>query len=197
MIVAPLPLTLFGSLEPAVAASPRLERTNLDDTAWVDVGRDVLMGADTLLDTLVAQLPFTQGRRYMYDEWVDEPRLSCPLDFADGPPVVRSLCDLFTKTYGEKFDSCFVNYYRDGDDSVAWHSDRIGRNIEHPLVAIVSLGGPRRFGMRHKGGGAAWRFVLGSGDVLVMGGGCQHGFEHSVPKMKYAAPRVSLSFRHH
>jgi alkylated DNA repair dioxygenase AlkB len=192
-----LPSTLFGTLEPAVAMPARFERVVLDDTTWVDVARDLLMGADSLLDTLVAQLPFTQGRRFMYEGWVDEPRLSCPLDLADAPAVVRALADTFTNSYGVPFDSCFVNYYRDGVDSVAWHSDRIGRTTEHPLVAIVSLGGPRRFGIRRKGGGAAWRFVLGSGDVLVMGGGCQHRFEHCVPKMKYAAPRISLSFRHH
>jgi alkylated DNA repair dioxygenase AlkB len=188
---------LFGTLEPEVATVPRFDRVALDETSWVDVGRDVLLGADALLDTLVAELPFAQGRRYMYEGWVDEPRLSCPLAFDDAPQVVVALADLFTVTYGAPFDSCFVNYYRDGTDSVAWHSDRIGRTIEHPLVAIVSLGGPRRFGMRRKGGGPAWRWVLGSGDALVMGGGCQHGFEHTVPKMKYAPPRISLSFRHH
>jgi alkylated DNA repair dioxygenase AlkB len=192
-----VPLTLFGTLEPAVAGAPHFERVTLDDTSWVDVVRDLLLGADTLLEALIAELPFTQGRRYMYEGWVDEPRLSCPLPLGDAPPEVHSLADLFTVTYGVAFDSCFVNYYRDGTDSVAWHSDRIGRTVEHPLVAIVSLGGPRKFGVRRKGGGAAWRWVLGSGDALVMGGGCQHGFEHSVPKMKYAAPRVSLSFRHH
>jgi alkylated DNA repair dioxygenase AlkB len=95
------------------------------------------------------------------------------------------------------FDSCFVNYYRDGHDSVTWHSDRIGSSILDPIVAIVSLGGPRRFGLRPKGGGAAHGFTIHSGDAVVMGGACQHRFEHRVPKMAAAAPRMSLSFRHH
>ncbi|MEO5841974.1 MAG: alpha-ketoglutarate-dependent dioxygenase AlkB [Acidimicrobiales bacterium] len=199
MVATPItmPMTLFGALEPTVAATAQFERVALDDTSWADVTRDLLLGADSLFDTLVRVLPFTQSRRYMYDRWVDEPRLSCGLDMGDAPAVVRSLARTFTKTYGIKFDSCFVNYYRDGHDSVAWHSDRIGRAILDPMVAIVSLGGPRRFGLRPKGGGRAHGFTLYSGDALVMGGGCQHRFEHAVPKMAYAAPRLSLSFRHH
>jgi alkylated DNA repair dioxygenase AlkB len=192
-----LPRTLLGALEPIVATGFRFERTSLDDTSWVDVARDLLLGADSLFDTLVGELPFIQSRRFMYDRWVDEPRLSCGLELSHAPAVVRSLARTFTKTYGVVFASCFVNYYRDGHDSVAWHRDRIGRAILDPMVAIVSLGGPRRFGLRRKGGGASRSYTLYSGDALVMGGGCQHRFEHCVPKMAYASARLSLSFRHH
>lgn len=196
-IVDVLPLTLFGALPPAVAARVIFERTVLDDTSWVDVARDFLLGADSLFDALVEQLPFTQSRRLMYNNWVDEPRLNCGLDLSHAPPVVRSLARALRATYGVVFDSCFVNYYRDGHDSVTWHSDREGRSILDPMVAIVSLGGTRRFGLRPKGGGASHGFTLYSGDALVMGGACQHRFEHRVPKMASAAPRMSLSFRHH
>ena len=195
--VVATPITLFGALEPTVASAPRFERLALDETSWVDVARDLLLGADSLFHDLVGALPFTQSRRLMYDRWVDEPRLSCGLELRDAPAVIRLLARTFTKTYGVTFDSCFVNYYRDGRDSVAWHSDRIGRAMLDPMVAIVSLGGPRRFGLRPKGGGASRGFTLYSGDALVMGGGCQHRFEHSVPKMAFAPARLSLSFRHH
>ena len=192
-----MPMTLFGALEPTVAPTAHFERVTLDATAWADVARDLLLGADSLFDSLVQQLPFTQSRRLMYDRWVDEPRLSCGIELSDAPVVVRSLAGTFTNTYGVVFDSCFVNYYRDGHDSVAWHSDRIGRAILDPMVAIVSLGGPRRFGLRPKGGGRSRSFTLYSGDAIVLGGGCQHRFELCVPKMAYAAARLSLSFRHH
>ena len=195
--MAASPKTLFGALDPSAAALAPFERLALDSTSWADVVRELLVGADTLFDTLVQQLPFTQSRRLMYDRWVDEPRLSCGLDFGDAPTVVRTLARVFGDTYGVEFDSCFVNYYRDGHDSVTWHSDRIGRSVLDPMVAIVSLGGPRRFGLRPKGGGRGHTFTLYSGDALVMGGACQHHFEHRVPKMAYAAPRMSLSFRHH
>jgi len=195
--VVTLPQTLFGALEPTVAPTARFERVDLDDTAWVDLAREFLVGADSLFAVLVQQLPFTQSRRIMYDKWVAEPRLSCSLNLDDAAPVVRSMARALRATYGVAFDSCFANYYRDGHDSVTWHSDRIGSSILDPIVAIVSLGGPRRFGLRPKGGGAGHGFTIYSGDALVMGGACQHRFEHRVPKMAAAAPRMSLSFRHH
>ncbi|MEK9579017.1 MAG: alpha-ketoglutarate-dependent dioxygenase AlkB, partial [Acidimicrobiaceae bacterium] len=49
---------------------------------------------------------------------------------------------------------------------------------------------------RPMGGGNAHRWMLGSGDLLVMGGACQHAWEHTVPKMASAPPRMSLSYRH-
>ena len=97
--------------------------------------------------------------------------------------------------YGERLDSIWVNYYRDGQDSVAWHSDRVGRTRRQPLVAIVTLGGPRRFLLRPRGGGRSRSFAPASGDLLVMGGDSQHHWEHTVPKAKAAQPRMSVTFR--
>ena len=62
--------------------------------------------------------------------------------------------------------------------------------------AIVSLGAPRRFGLRPlAGGGTRWLTVCG-GDLLVMGGRCQHEWQHTVPKEPGAGPRISVTFRH-
>ena len=51
------------------------------------------------------------------------------------------------------------------------------------MVAIVSLGDPRRLPLRPRGGGPRSRQILGHGDLLVMGGSCQRTWEHAVPKM--------------
>src|ERR1700722_7626046 len=81
------------------------------------------------------------------------------------------------------FRTTGICLYRTGDDSVAWHGDTIGRRShDETLVAIVSLGAPRRLLLRPKGGGRGHRFSLGHGDLLVMGGTCQRTWEHSVPK---------------
>ena len=190
-------MTLFGALEPSVTAMAPFERVTLDGTSWADVVRELLVGADTLFDTLVQQLPFTQSRRLMYDRWVDEPRLSCGLDFGDAPTVVRTLAKVFGATYGVEFDSCFVNYYRDGHDSVTWHSDRIGRSILDPMVAIVSLGGPRRFGLRPKGGGPRTpsRSIQATHSSWVAPANTTSNIAY--PRWPTPAPRMSLSFRHH
>ena len=61
-------------------------------------------------------------------------------------------------------------------------------------MAIVSLGSPRRFLVRPKGGGPFRRVKPSHGDLLAMGGTCQLTFDHAVPKMAGAGPRVSLMF---
>ena len=67
------------------------------------------------------------------------------------------------------------------------------------MVAILSLGAPRAFLLRPRGGGRvgpSLRFEVGHGDLLVMGGSCQRTWEHAVPKTAQAVgPRISVQFR--
>jgi alkylated DNA repair dioxygenase AlkB len=67
--------------------------------------------------------------------------------------------------------------------------------LEDTFVATVSLGAPRTFHIRRKGGGPSRAWSLGGGDLLVMGGACQRAYEHSVPKVASAAPRIALIYR--
>ncbi len=192
-------LSLLAAGEPSIDAAAPVIRHWLDEASWVDVAAGWLHGADTLLVDLAGRLAWTNGRRRMYDRFVDEPRLSavCELRAGDTPTVFGNIAASLDARYGESLDSVWVNYYRDGRDSVAWHSDRVGRTHRRPLVAIVSLGGPRRFLLRPKGGGRSRCFEPASGDLLVMGGDCQHGWEHAVPKAAVAPPRMSVTFRRH
>lgn len=89
-----------------------------------------------------------------------------------------------------------VNLYRDGSDSVAWHGDRIARELPEATVALVSLGAVRPFKLRPKGGGASVTYLPGPGDLLVMGGSCQGTWDHAVPKVAASGPRISIQFRH-
>lgn len=189
--------SLLGGGDPAVDAAARVVRHWLDGTSWVDEGNGWLRGADTLLVDLVERLPWTCGRRRMYERMVDDPRLSatCEVGAAGAPAILDAMAEALDSRYGERLDSVWVNYYRDGQDSVAWHSDRIGRTQRQPLVAIVTLGGPRRFLLRPRGGGRSRSFEPASGDLLVMGGDCQHNWEHAVPKAALAPPRMSVTFR--
>ena len=189
--------TLFAQGDPAVVAGAAVQRIGLDDHSWVDLGRAWLDGADELLARLAAQLPWKGGQRPMYGALVEEPRLHASPDLDDPttPEVIRDMARALDQRYHEGFDATFVNYYRGGADSVAWHADRVGRHQIDPLVAVVSLGGPRRFHLRPMGGGESVKLMLGSGDLLVMGGACQHAWEHSVPKMASAPPRMSVTLR--
>ena len=121
----------------------------------------------------------------MYDQRLLEPRLTAWWVPGDGPeplPVLAEMRRVLSRRYGEAFDSIGFNWYRDGQDSVAWHGDRHRHVIDDPMVAIVSVGEPRPFRLRPRGGGPATGFDLGRGDLLVMGGACQHDWEHCGPE---------------
>jgi alkylated DNA repair dioxygenase AlkB len=195
--VEPLQGTLLGGDAPSVDVDARVERIELDRWSWVDVSRGWLRGADTLLDELVARVDWHQGRRWMYDRMVDDPRLSrwYPSGERLPHPALAPIRRALSRQYRVPLDAIGLNYYRDGRDSVAFHSDRELRHLDDTIVAIVTLGGVRPFLIRPRGRGASHNVRPGSGDLLVMGGRCQMGWEHAVPKVAAAGPRVSVSLR--
>jgi alkylated DNA repair dioxygenase AlkB len=130
----------------------------------------------------------------MYDRKVAEPRLTTRA-WDDPPDPLPAMARALSEHYGEDLSCVSANLYRDGRDSVAWHGDRVGRRRAETVVAIVSLGSPRRFLLRPKGGGPSRRLAPAPGDLLVLGGTCQRTWEHSVPKCASAGPRISIMFR--
>ncbi len=194
--------SLFGTLVPEFdPAFLELHRLDLDDTTWVDLAPGWLRGADHVYDELVANLPFRQRTGVtMYDRVVDEPRLSAwwraEHDMPEPMSILRDIRVLLSERYREPFDSIGFNLYRDGNDSVAWHGDRHRHVVTNPVIAIVSLGAPRPLRLRPRGGGASVSWQLGNGDLFVMGGACQHDWEHTVPKVRATSgPRLSVTFR--
>jgi alkylated DNA repair dioxygenase AlkB len=190
--------TLLGGQRPQLQDLDLLERIHLDHQSWLDLGRDMIHGSDELFAAVHDRLPWQSLERPMYDRIVSVPRLTSvlPADDHRFPPVLGSMIEALSARYGLEFDHIGANLYRSGADSVAWHSDRIGRRISHPVIAVISLGGSRVFRLRPRGGGPGRSIPLHSGDVLVMGGGCQHRWEHCVPKIRHAQPRISLTIRH-
>jgi alkylated DNA repair dioxygenase AlkB len=182
------------------AAFAELQRIQLDPSAWVDHAPGWVRGSDQLFGQVFEIREWSQRARRMYDHKVREPRLTAPWDMHSGeplePPALERMRQVLSERYGVEFDSVGFNLYRDGQDSVAWHGDRISKEIEEPIVVLVSLGEPRRFLLRPKGGGRSRAFLLGRGDLLVTGGKAQRTWEHSVPKVAHAGPRISLAFRH-
>ena len=177
-----------------------LRRVQLDVNSWIDHLPGWVSGSDLLFGTVLETRPWEQRSRRMFDKRVDEPRLTAPWTLDSGEPLVPTILDdmrlALNDRYGRLFDSVGFNLYRDGRDSVAWHADRIAKEIEDPIVVLVSLGEPRKFLLRPKGGGSSKPFLLGRGDLLVTGGRTQRDWEHSVPKVAHAGPRISLAYRH-
>ena len=186
----------------AVTSSLAPERRVLSDGAWIDVQRDWLDSPDDVFAALVERVPWRSERREMYDAVVDVPRLVHTYH-RDEPlphPALVEARDELSRHYlpelGEPFVSAGCCYYRDGRDSVAWHGDTIGRGrTADTMVAIVSVGDPRRLVLRPRGGGASIGVTMGHGDLVVMGGSCQRTWEHAVPKVAHAGPRISVQFR--
>ena len=187
------------SLQEPVAVELGPERVELGDEAWVDTMTGFVRGGDTLMDTLVATVPLFTERRPMYNKMVEVPRLSAhlPADLLGSViPVIGDIAAKLGDRYRKAFTTVGINLYRNEHDSVAWHADKIGRWTWQPIIGLVSLGAARPFLLRPVGGGKSRKFVLGSGDLLVMGGTCQNRFEHAVPKLtRPTAPRLSITFR--
>lgn len=190
-------LGLFDTSSYAIdAAFATLTRTQLTDGAWFDYGQGFVTGHEALLQELTQRVRFHEERRVMYERTVAVPRLVAALP-ADGviPPVLEFARQALSARYGEHFDRVSLGYYRNGHDSVAWHGDYIARKLEEATVATISLGAPRQFYLRPRRGGSRVALMLGWGDLLVMGGSCQRTWEHAVPKVRAAAPRLAVMFR--
>ncbi|HYG95370.1 MAG TPA: alpha-ketoglutarate-dependent dioxygenase AlkB [Nocardioides sp.] len=194
--------TLFETPAAGVLSFEGLERHPLTRGAWVDVVPAFLPEADDVFATLVEEVPWRAERRQMYDRMVDVPRLVYTYMIGEELPhpaltaAREALTDHYLPELGEPFRTAGCCYYRDGRDSVAWHGDRIGRGNTHDtMVAIVSVGDPRKLALRPRGGGDSISFEMGHGDLLVMGGSCQRTWEHSVPKVAKAGRRLSVQFR--
>jgi len=163
----------------------------------VELRRGWLLGSDTMCEELIASVPWGQQRRRMYERVVDEPRLSWRS--ADKGQIPNEALQLvgqeLERLYHVPLVGPSLNYYRDGQDSVAFHADRELKHLSDTIVAILTLGSARPFLVRPSGGGRSQDFRPASGDLLVMGGACQALFEHGVPKVAACGPRISASWR--
>lgn len=94
------------------------------------------------------------------------------------------------------FNSVLGNWYRDGQDSMGWHSDDEKALGEHPVIASTSFGQERRFSLRHKSSGEKQSILLKSGSLILMYGELQQNWQHSLPKSaKPMHGRINLTYR--
>jgi alkylated DNA repair dioxygenase AlkB len=177
-----------------------LVRHQLDATAWVDHVPGWLEHADEMFAWLLEAAPWQETEQELYGRTIATPRLVARWPYLPGevdlPPVLEDIRAALVEQYRRPFDSVSANLYRDGRDSVAWHGDRIARTVVDPLVAIVSLGHPRRFLLRPRGGARRLTIDPQHGDLVVMGGTSQRRWQHTIPKVASAGPRISVTLRH-
>jgi len=144
-------------------------------------------------------VPWRTERRPMYDRIVDVPRLvaSYALDDPALPDAIRAMLPAVEDFCGVRFLSAGLNFYRDGNDSVAPHGDHVEEQIDHAPVALVSLGATRRMTIRSR---SKPRRILDrdleAGSLLVMSYASHLNFDHGIPKTRHAVePRISVAFR--
>lgn len=174
-------------------------RVQLDATSWIEHVPNWISGSESLFKDLLRSASWQQRTRWMYTQDVIEPRLTAQYSRVCRSPVsmMREITAALSRRYASRYESLWMNLYRDHHDSTAWHGDRIGRVTPDCVVPVLSLGASRRFLIRPLEGGAkSLTFHPASGDLIVMGGRCQVDWRHAVPKqVAPAGPRISINFK--
>ena len=163
---------------------------------------------DRMFEELAATLDWEQRDISIAGRTTKIPRLTCWMGAAaysysgvrneprPAPPTIATLQDRLPRQTGAAYNSCLANLYRDGQDSIGYHSDDEPELGPRPTIASISLGARRRFTIKHRHTGQRWELDLGAGDLLVMTEESQADYRHAVPKTRRPiGPRMNLTFR--
>jgi alkylated DNA repair dioxygenase AlkB len=157
--------------------------------------------ADNYYKMLLSEAPWQQRMRKMYDRVIADPRLTAYYGGENGhtwTPLLLALKEVVETVTELKFDRVLLNLYRNGRDSVAWHSDNLPADGKHHPIASVTFGDTRIFKVRHKSRKdiPVLDIPLTHGSLLLMGDTMQMHYEHHIPKTARAVgPRINLTFR--
>jgi alkylated DNA repair dioxygenase AlkB len=157
------------------------------------------------------EIVWERHRLRIFGREVEAPRLSCWIGDPDAvyrysgtvfppQPWTAACAELRERAVilcREKYNSVLCNLYRDGRDSMGWHSDDEPELGAEPRIASLSFGAPRRFRLRHRGDPALrLELDLAPGSLLLMAGATQRNYRHDLPKtQRPVGPRLNLTFR--
>jgi len=166
--------------------------------------------SDFYLKDLTDNILWKQESMNMYGKRINFPRLTAWYGENDKPysfsgitlnplPWSTNLLEIKNRIEpkaGVIFNSVLLNRYRDGNDSISWHTDaepELGRN---PVIASVNFGETRNFQLRHIETKEKIEIELVHGSLLIMQGELQHFWQHQVPKTsRKVKERINLTFR--
>ena len=173
---------------------------------WVDADL-----ADGWLSEISAKTPWSQPQIKLYGRSIAVPRLVAWYGDADAhyrysgftheplawTPLLADIRQRVQQQVGQRLNGVLLNYYRDGQDAMGWHSDDERELGQQPLVVSLNLGATRRFDFRRKGASRIeYSISLEHGSLLVMSGLTQHYWQHQIARTrKVRAPRLNLTFR--
>ncbi|MFC1689705.1 alpha-ketoglutarate-dependent dioxygenase AlkB [Pseudomonadota bacterium] len=165
--------------------------------------------ADRCLSRIWKELAWRQQKIRLFGRWVLQPRLVAwygepeavyaysGLELKPNPwhPVLYDLKERIEAFTGRPFNATLANAYRDGSDSMGWHSDDEKELGPQPFIASISLGQERRFLVRIKGQKSE-AIALQHGSLLIMKGHSQQNYQHCLTKTrKPAGVRINLTYR--
>ncbi|MCK8481719.1 alpha-ketoglutarate-dependent dioxygenase AlkB family protein [Psychroserpens algicola] len=166
--------------------------------------------SDFYLKTLLEIIDWKQEEMNMYGKNIKFPRLTSWYGDNDKPYSfsgitlnpnnwIKELIDIKNKIEpkcNKEFNSVLLNLYRNGNDSISWHTDAEKELGKNPVIASVNFGATRKFQLRHKNTKEKIEINLTHGSLLVMKGELQHFWQHQVPKTKQkVGKRINLTFR--
>jgi len=131
-----------------------------------------------------------QGINYTYSGYEEESR--------PWLPILLNIKNKIEAQFERPFNGVLANLYRDGTDSMGWHSDDEPELGKNPVIASLSLGAKRVFTLRHKKKSKrkSVRIELTHGSLLVMADKTQHNWRHCLPKTRTSVgPRINLTYR--
>ena len=156
--------------------------------------------SDFYYQHFIEATPWAQHRRKMYDKIVADPRLTAWYgpNGNEWTPELMAIKQRVEETCNIQFDCVLLNYYRDGNDSVAWHSDGLPASGKPHAIGSVTFGETRVFKVRPKNDRNAKviDIPLTHGSFLLMGKTMQNHYEHHIPKTaRTIGARINLTFR--
>ncbi|HEX2604327.1 MAG TPA: alpha-ketoglutarate-dependent dioxygenase AlkB [Oxalicibacterium sp.] len=193
--------------------SPRLQKLPISgaDIQWMPALLDPSESMH-LFEMLHRSVPWRQEDVFLFGRRIAQPRLTAWYGDADAryrysglelsplpwTEVLLQLRQRVEDVSQARYNSVLLNLYRDGQDSMGWHSDDEPELGMAPTIASLSLGETRLFRLKPKqhGAGKTISLPLTSGSLLVMRGATQAHYLHAVPKeRRVTTPRINLTFR--
>jgi alkylated DNA repair dioxygenase AlkB len=166
--------------------------------------------SDLFLNNLKNNINWKQESMNMYGKQLNFPRLTAWYGDNDKPysfsgiklspqPWNEELLEIKNKIENKalvNFNSVLLNRYRNGNDSISWHTDAEKELGQNPIIASVNFGATRKFQLRHIHTKEKLEIELTHGSLLIMQGELQHFWQHQVPKTKQIiTERINLTFR--
>lgn len=192
------------------------KKYHLDDDSVIEYLENFITKKlhDDLFKELSNEVPWTYGVYNMFGKPIKTPRLLYCMRDADfnvkdvytitgSMPWTKSMLKLkklIEEKTGKIYQYAQLNYYRNGDDYIGYHTD--SEVQEDDVIASVSLGAARKFSFRdinYKNSKIkkTYEMTLNKRSLIIMDeNSAKKHWKHSLPKMKNVNDvRINITFR--